>query len=39
MLVATYLGVPDDGEPTTPVGQAKAEALDAECDIDTPSPE
>jgi quercetin dioxygenase-like cupin family protein len=39
VLVATYLGIPDDVQLTTPVSEEKAEALDDECDIDTPSPE
>ena len=39
VLVATFLGVPDDGELTTPVDEAEAQALDDECDIDTPSPQ
>ena len=38
VLVATYLGVPDDGELTTLVDEEEAEELDDECDIDTPSP-
>lgn len=39
VLVATYFGVPDDGELTTPVDAEDAAALDEQCEIDTPSPE
>ena len=38
VLVATYLGVPDDATLTTPVEGAEAQALDDRCDIETPAP-